>query len=362
MGNWRDGLIDIEPYVAGEQIRAPGLIKLNTNENPFPPSPGVMKAIREFGAESLARYPDPDAREFARVVSVREGLTGDMVAVGAGSDEVLAFAFRAFFNSGRPVLFPDITYSFYPVWCRLFGIDYEEIPLDGEFRIRAEDYGKGNGGVVIANPNAPTGTAVSAEFISRIAGANRCGVVIVDEAYYGFGAPTAARLVKEHDNLFVVRTFSKSHSLAGLRLGFGFGSPELVSSVKAVKDSFNSYPVGSFAISVGAAAAADGGYYAEQAERIVRVRRSFMDSMRGMGFTVSDSSANFVFVTHPAADAGDMYRWLKDRNILVRWFDKPRTAGHLRITIGLESEMDALLGALAEYLGQKGLEAKDALQ
>jgi histidinol-phosphate aminotransferase len=350
MVDWRDNLIDIEPYKAGEQIRAPGLIKLNTNEDPHPLPLGVRDAVAGFQADDLIRYPDPDAGKFVGAVASHVGVAEDMVIAGNGSDEILAFAFRAFFNSGKPVLFPDITYSFYPVWCKLFGIPYEEAPLTEDFRIRAGDYERGNGGVVIANPNAPTGISEGAKFVSRLLESNPGVVVIVDEAYFGFGAPTALPLLGKYDNLFIVRTLSKSHSLAGLRLGFGVGCPELISAVKAVKNSFNSYTVDSFAETVGAAAVADEPLYNERAERLVRVRDSFTASMRERGFTVYDSSANFVFMTHPRADAGDMYRWLKERGILVRWFDKPRIADHLRVTIGLEEEMDALSQAITEYI------------
>jgi histidinol-phosphate aminotransferase len=278
-----------------------------------------------------------------------------MAIAGNGSDEILAFAFRAFFNSDKPVLFPDITYSFYPVWCDLFGIPYEEIPLAEGFRVRAGDYERDNGGIVIANPNAPTGISESVAFVARLLESNPGGVVIVDEAYYGFGAPTALSLLGRYDNLFVVRTLSKSHSLAGLRLGFGCGCPELISAVKAVKNSFNSYTVDSFAETVGAAAVADESFYKERAERLVRVRDGFTASMRGLGFTVYDSSANFVFMTHPLVDAGDLYRWLKERDILVRWFDKPRIADHLRVTIGLEEEMNTLSRAITEYTDRRNM-------
>jgi histidinol-phosphate aminotransferase len=357
MRSWRANLIDIEPYTAGEQIRFPGLIKLNTNEDPYPLPQSVTDAVAGFRADDLMRYPDPDAGVFTRAVAARAGVPEDMLIAGNGSDEILAFAFRAFFNSDRPVVFPDVTYSFYPVWCGLFGIPYEEIALAEGFRVRADDYGRGNGGVVLANPNAPTGRAEGVELVSRLLESNPDSVVIIDEAYFGFGAPTAAPLLGAYDNLFIVRTLSKSHSLAGLRLGFGLGCPELVKAVKAVKNSFNSYTVSSFAAEVGAAAVSDDTFFRERAQRLIRVRDGFTASMRGLGFTVYDSSANFVFMTHPRVDAGDMYRWLKARGILVRWFDKPRIADHLRVTIGLEEEMDALLRAITGYMdGGKLLE------
>jgi histidinol-phosphate aminotransferase len=352
MRSWRDNLTTIKPYAAGEQKSAPGLIKLNTNENPFPPSPAVRAAVTAFDADALALYPDPDARGLISAFAEKEGVPEDRVIAGNGSDEILAFAFRAFFNADRPVLFPDVTYSFYPVWCELFGIPYEEVPLRDDFHADADDYARGGdaGGVVLANPNAPTGIAEGEEFFRKVIASHPGCVVIVDEAYVDFGARSVLPLIKEYDNLFVVRTLSKSRSLAGLRLGFGFGSPELISAVKTVKNSFNSYTVGSFALTVGAAAAGDEAYYAQRTERLLRVREDFTASLRRIGFTVTDSSANFVFVTHPDIAAEDLYRWLKGRDILVRWFAKPRIENHLRITIGREEEMDALLAAIRAYM------------
>jgi histidinol-phosphate aminotransferase len=278
-----------------------------------------------------------------------------MVMAGNGSDEVLAFAFRAFFNSGKPALFPDITYSFYPVWCGLFDIPFEEVPLREDFHMDAADYARENGGVVVANPNAPTGISEGPDFFRKLLDSNPDSVVIVDEAYVDFGAESVLPLVREYENLFVARTFSKSRSLAGLRLGFGYGGPELISAVNAVKNSFNSYTVGGFAMTVGAAAARDDDYYKERTEGLTRIRDGFTDALRGLGFTVPDSSANFVFATHPGVDAGALYRWLRERRILVRWFDRPRVRDHLRITIGLRGEMDALLGAIREYMDANGL-------
>ncbi|MDR0520015.1 MAG: aminotransferase class I/II-fold pyridoxal phosphate-dependent enzyme [Clostridiales Family XIII bacterium] len=352
--SWRDNLIDIEPYVAGEQKRSPRLVKLNTNESPFPPSPLVSKAIEGFDAEILARYPDPNAKGLVRTIAGREGLPEEMVFVGNGSDEVIAFAFKAFFNSGLPVLFPDLTYSFYPVWCRLHGIPYEQVPLNSDFRIGQEGYARGNGGIVIPNPNAPTGIAEGAEFFGRLLRANTDSVVIVDEAYYGFGAETILPLTRKYDNLFVARTLSKAGSLAGLRLGMGFGSPPLIAALNAVKDSFNSYTVGSFTQCAGAAALSDQAYYDDAAAKIIGTRERFTAAMRGLGFSVLDSSANFVFVTHPQLGAMELYEWLKARDILVRWFASPaKASSHLRITIGLDSEMDALLAAIEEYMQGK---------
>jgi histidinol-phosphate aminotransferase len=354
-GGWRDKLIDIEPYVAGEQPALAGLIKLNTNENPFPPSPAAISAISGFSAEGLSLYPDPDAGALRNAVSEITGVSRDMTFAGNGSDEVLAFAFRAFFNSDLPVLFPDVTYSFYPVWCRLFKIAYEEVPLGANFRIDVSGYGRANGGVVIANPNAPTGIAEDEAFFEDLLTANRSSVVIVDEAYVGFGAASVSALTKKYENLFVTGTFSKSRSLAGLRIGYGVGSPQLIAAIRAVKDSFNSYTLSSIQVEAGVSAARDNLYFEERASDVARVREAFKGDLRREGFTVTDSRANFIFALHEKIEAQALYLWLRERGILVRWFDGPRVRDWLRITIGTEAEMGAFLAAVREYMGLAGV-------
>jgi histidinol-phosphate aminotransferase len=350
---WRDNLIKVTPYVPGEQSMTPGLIKLNTNESSFPPSPAVKGALRSISTGDLARYPDPDVTPLRKILSSRFDIGEDQIFIGNGSDEVLAFAFRAFFNSGRPVLFPDITYSFYPVWCDLFGIPYEEIPLEADFHVRAIDYDRPNGGIVIANPNAPTGIGERPEFVEFLLKNNPDSIVIVDETYVDFGGHSAVSLIGQYDNLFISRTFSKSSSLAGLRLGFGLGNPDVIAALNALKNSFNSYTVGSIAMRAGSVAAGDTAYYTTQIEKLMRVRYKSMKAMRDLGFTVLESSANFIFVNRADVDALDLYLYLKDNNILVRHFHKPRIKNWLRITIGTSAEMKKLLEVIQTYLKEK---------
>jgi histidinol-phosphate aminotransferase len=350
---WRDNLISVEPYVPGEQLRTPGLIKLNTNENPFPPSPAVKGALRSTDITDLRRYPDPDATPLRQLIAKQSGLAENQVFIGNGSDEILAFAFRAFFNSGRPVLFPDVTYSFYPVWCKVYRIPYEEIPVDGDFRVRAEDYDRPNGGIVLANPNAPTGIGEGPQFVESLLRSNPDNIVIIDEAYVDFGGHSSTGLMSKYDNLFITRTFSKSRSLAGLRLGVGFGSPEAISVLNDLKNSINSYTVDSIAMRVGAVAADDTAYYTTQVEKLMRIRYKYMKALRSMGFTVLESSANFIFVNHGLISAYDLYLYLKEHNILVRHFDKPRISDWLRISIGTKMEMDRLLEMILRYMDEE---------
>lgn len=352
--DWRGNLIEIEPYVPGEQFSSPGLIKLNTNENPFPPSPGSINALRGLDGEDLRRYPDGDGGPLREALGRSLRIGGDNVFVAGGSDEVLAFAFKACFNGRLPIIFPDITYSFYPVWCRLFGIPYREVPLDGGFRIKAEDYGVANGGIVLANPNAPTGISEGLPFLEKILSMNEGSVVIVDEAYAAFGGESAIGLLSRFENLLVVNTFSKSRSLAGMRIGYAAGSRALIDSLRAVKDAFNSYPLSAAAQRAGVACLEDEAYYREKAMEICRLRDKYSARLKGLGFKLTDSSANFLFAAHPEIDAGRLYSWLKDRNILVRWWDKPRIRNHVRITVGREEDMDILISNISEYIERDG--------
>jgi histidinol-phosphate aminotransferase len=351
--DWRKNVIRIEPYVPGEQMSAPGLIKLNTNENPFPPSPQVRTAIRSFSVGDLRRYPDSDGRGLRRALARHFHLPEAGVFVGNGSDEVLGLAFRAFFNGGLPVLFPDITYSFYPVWCNLFGIPYEEIPLDAQFRIQTVSYDRPNGGIVIANPNAPTGIGEGQAFVEALMESNRDAVVIIDEAYGAFGCWSATALLSRYDNLLVTKTFSKSRSLAGMRLGFALGSAALIETLSSVKNAFNSYPVSSVAQKVGMAVLRDDAYYQGKIEKIMRTRYNYIKILREMGFTVLESLANFLFVSHEQVPARNLYESLKEKNILVRWWEKPRIDNYLRITIGTEREMAALVAGIREYIEER---------
>lgn len=348
--SWKDNLIKIEPYVAGEQPAKTDFIKLNANENPYPPSPAVIKAIADFRAEGLKKYPDANASPLCLAIAERLGLSRENVFVGNGSDDVLALCFRAFFNSDKPIIYPDITYSFYPVWCEMLRIPYETIPVDEEFNINPSDYARENGGVVIANPNAPTSIGRGLDFIREILDANRESVVIVDEAYVDFGGVSAVPLLKEYENLVITQTFSKSRSMAGMRIGFALGNREIISALYAAKDSYNSYPMDSVAIVAGVASVADEQYFSDTVARIVATRGRLTKELRKMGFDVKDSSANFVFAEHSTRRAKDICEYLKTRDIYVRYFSKPRIDNRLRITVGTDEEIDALISALRDYL------------
>ncbi len=348
--SWRDNLIKIEPYVAGEQPNKTDFIKLNANENPYPPAPGVIKAIESFNGGCLKKYPDADAKPLAAAIAKRVGLERENVFVGNGSDDVLALCFRAFFNSEKPVIYPDITYSFYPVWCEMLRIPYETIPVDEAFGINAADYKRPNGGVVIANPNAPTSIGRDLDFIREILDATPDSVVIVDEAYVDFGGVSALPLLSEYENLVVTQTFSKSRSMAGMRIGCAFGNKEIISSLYAAKDSYNSYPMDSIAIEAGVASIADEDYFNAMLEKVIATRERLAKELREMGFTLPDSSTNFLFAEHPKYAAKDICEYLKTRDIYVRYFKKARIDNRLRITIGTDDEIDALIKALKDYI------------
>lgn len=348
--SWKDNLIKIQPYTAGEQPDKTDFIKLNANENPYPPSPRVIKAIREFNGESLKKYPNADAAPLAAALAKRFGLERENVFVGNGSDDVLALCFRAFFNSDKPVIYPDITYSFYPVWCEMLRIPYETIPVDGDFNINAEDYRRPNGGVVIANPNAPTSIGRGHDFIRDILDCNRESVVIIDEAYVDFGGMSALPLLKEYENLVITQTFSKSRSMAGMRIGYALGNKEIISALFAAKDSYNSYPMDSVAIAAGVASVEDEEYFRQTISRVIASRERLSEGLRALGFELPDSSANFVFAEHSRRSAREICEYLKTRDIYVRYFSKPRIDNRLRITVGTEREIDALLGVLNDFL------------
>lgn len=348
--SWRDNLIKIEPYVAGEQPNKTDFIKLNANENPYPPSPKAIDAIREYDAENLKKYPSANAVPLVNAIAKREGLQPENVFAGNGTDDVLSLCFRAFFNSDKPIIFPDITYSFNTVWCDILNIPYETIPVDEDFNIDPADYARPNGGVVIANPNAPTSIGRGLDFIREILDNNRDSVVIVDEAYVDFGGTTAVPLLKEYDNLVITRTFSKSRSMAGMRLGWAMGGREVISAIYAAKDSMNSYPVDSIAQAAGVAAIEDEEYFRATLKRVIATRGRLTAELRGMGFTLPDSQTNFVFASHPRYSAKEIFEFLKTRDIYVRWFNKPRIDNYLRITVGTDGETDALIKALNEFI------------
>lgn len=350
MKNWERNVRKVIPYVPGEQPDRQGMIKLNTNENPYPPAPGVARALKELDPDRLRLYPDPAASMLVNALADRYGLEPEQVFVGVGSDDVLAMAFLTFFNGEKPILFPDITYSFYDVWADLFRIPYECQPLTGDFRIRREDYEKENGGIVLANPNAPTGVAESLDSIRQILAKNRDVIVIIDEAYIDFGGTSALSLIPEYDNLLVVQTFSKSRSMAGMRIGCAFGQPELIKYLNDVKYSFNSYTMDQTALYLGVEAVRDEAYFQDTIGKIVATRERVKKELRELGFLFADSQSNFVFVTHPGLKAWELFEALKAEKIYVRYFKKPRIDNYLRITIGTDQEMDVLLAFLRNYV------------
>lgn len=349
--SWEDGVRKVVPYVPGEQPKQAGIIKLNTNENPYPPAPGVKEALDRMDHGEFRLYPDPESGVLVKALAAYYGVSEKQVFVGVGSDDVLAMAFLTFFNTGKPILFPDITYSFYDVWADLFRIPFEQIPLDDDFQIRTEDYiGRECGGIVIANPNAPTGAFLPLVEMEKIIAANRDVVVIVDEAYVDFGAESALPLLKKYDNLLVVQTFSKSRAMAGMRIGYAFGNEKLIGYLSDCRFSFNSYTMNRPALAAGAAALADKAYFKEICGRIIKTRERVKEEFRELGFSFADSRTNFVFAAHEKVPAKEIFEMLKEKKIYVRYFAKPRIDNHLRITIGTDEEMDRLLSVLREYL------------
>lgn len=348
---WSERIRDMVPYTPGEQPRDRKFIKLNTNENPYPPAPGVLAAVEGAATEDLRLYPDPECTALREAVAAFHGLDPEQVFLGNGSDEVLAFCFQAFFTPGKPVLFPDITYSFYPVYANLFGQDFREIPLDEDFGLPVEEFLGGNGGVVIANPNAPTGRAVPLSDIRRILEANSEAVVLVDEAYVDFGARSAVELIGSYPNLVVVRTMSKSRSLAGLRVGYAMGSADLIAGLNCVKNSFNSYTLDRVAQAAAEASIRDGDYFRATVARVVGTREAAAVRLRSMGFRVCDSCANFLFISHDGFPARALLAGLRQRGILVRWWDRPRIDNYLRVTIGTDADMDTFCRVMAELVG-----------
>ena len=348
---WSPAIRGLAAYTPGEQPREAGWVKLNTNECPYPPSPRALRRIAEAADERLRLYPDPRGTELRAEIAARMGLRPGQVFVGNGSDEVLAHAFMALLRHGRPVLVPDISYSFYPVYCALYGIECQPIALDEAFRIRVDDYLRSNGGIVLPNPNAPTGVALPLQDIRRLLERNTGSVLVVDEAYVDFGAESAAALVDEFPNLLVVQTLSKSRALAGLRVGFALGHADLIQALETVKDSFNSYPLDRLAQAGALGALQDPAYFEAITERIVRSRDWLAGQLRALGFEGPPSSANFLLVTHPRWPAPRLQQALRERRILVRHFKQARIANHLRISIGSQAECEVLVRALQGILG-----------
>ncbi|VTX81523.1 histidinol-phosphate transaminase [Acinetobacter ursingii] len=350
---WSPEVRELEPYTPGEQPKIQNLLKLNTNENPYPPSPKVVEAVQAVlthQADALRLYPDPDATQLKQAIATQQNVSVDQVFVGNGSDEVLAHIFKAFFIQDQPILYPDITYSFYPVYSQFFGVKTQQIPLNDDFEIVLDDYRQGNGGIIITNPNAPTSIALSLQQIEQILQANPDRVVVIDEAYVDFGAETAVGLVEQYDNLVVCQTTSKSRSLAGLRVGFAIAQAHLIAALEAVKNSFNSYPMDRFAIAAAVASFEDQAYFEAQCQKVIQSRDKLVEELKEIDFKVLPSKANFIFVTHPARDAAELATQLREQGVLVRYFNKPRIDQYLRITIGTDQQNQRLVETLKTLL------------
>ena len=349
--SWEENVRKVVPYTPGEQPKIKNIIKLNTNENPYPPAPSVYKAYEETELDDYRKYPDPTCSILVDSIASFYGVKKENVFVGVGSDDVLSMAFLTFFNSDKPILFPDITYSFYDVWADLYRIPCKQIPLNEDFTIDPADYHAENGGVVIANPNAPTGVKLGLEAIEDIIKSNPDVVVIVDEAYVDFGAETALPLIDKYDNLLVVRTYSKSRSLAGLRIGYAFGCEKLIKYLSDAKFSFNSYTMNMPSLTLGAAAMKDKEYFEETTAKVVATRERVKIQLKELGFEFGDSATNFIFARHPKMAGKEIFDYLRAHDIIVRRFNKPeRISEYLRISIGTDEEMDTLISVLKEIV------------
>lgn len=347
---WSELITRLSPYVPGEQPAGHKLVKLNTNENPYGPSPRVLEAIAGTSPDSLRRYPDPESVVLKQAFATRMGLSSDQVFVGNGSDEVLAHVFQALLKHDAPLLFPDISYSFYPVWCDLYGIRQETVPVQSDFSIAVEDYDRPNGGILIPNPNAPTGVLLSLPEIRVLLEQSPDSVVVIDEAYIDFGGDSAVALINEFKNLLVVQTLSKSRALAGMRVGVAMGHPALIEGLERVKNSFNSYPLDVVAQRAAVAALEDEAYFMESCGKVIASRQRLTDELVALGFEVLPSAANFLFVRNPAHSAEKLFLGLRERNVIVRYFNKPRISEYLRISIGTDADCAALRDALQGML------------
>lgn len=355
MSSWEGNVRRVTPYTPGEQPKRSDIIKLNTNENPYPPASGVARALRSVDADRLRLYPDPTAADLVHEIAAFYGVEDEQVFVGVGSDDVLAMIFLTFFNSGKPVLFPDITYSFYDVWAKMLRIPYRQIPLDEAFLIREEDYRVPNGGVIFPNPNAPTGELMAPAQIESIVRANQDVIVVVDEAYIDFGGESAMPLVGKYDNVIVVQTFSKSRSMAGSRIGYAVSSPKVIRYLNDVKYSFNSYTMDRVTISLGVEAVRDRAYFEETVERIIRTREWTKRQLRELGFLFGDSKSNFIFARHPQLSGPRLFAALREAGIYVRHFEQPeRIREYLRITVGTDEQMRAFIDFVRAYREENG--------
>jgi len=340
---WSSTVRNLVPYVPGEQPKDKKYIKLNTNESPYPPSPRVLEAVKNAANGDLRLYPDPEFHELRDTVAQYYGLSREEVYAGNGSDELLAFAFQAFFEPGKRIIFPDITYSFYPVYCKLYYLDYETVALDDEFNVPVNEFLKENGGIIISNPKAPTAKYMGLDEIRTIVEYNKDSVVIIDEAYIDFGGESAVKLIKEYDNLLVIQTMSKSRCLAGLRLGLVMGSKELIDGIIRVKNSFNSYPVDRLALAGAVEAIRDEKYFRDTVNKIINTREWVSLKLKELGFKVLESKANFLFISHSKINAEVLFNYLRENGILVRFFKKPRIDNFLRVTIGTDNEMEEFI-------------------
>jgi histidinol-phosphate aminotransferase len=357
---WSTGISKLKAYVPGEQPQTDGWVKLNTNECPYPPSPRVLDAIREATSEKLRLYPDPNGTALKATIAKHFGLSATQVFLGNGSDEVLGHVFLGLLKHELPILYPDISYSFYPVYCGLYGIAFQQVPLNADFAVNLSDYAVPNGGIVLPNPNAPTGVALSLDALRQLLQANRQSVVVVDEAYVDFGAESAAALIPEFDNLLVVQTLSKSRALAGLRVGFALGHAALIEGLARVKDSFNSYPMDRLALAGAQAAIEDQPYFEYITQAVVQSRDWLTTELAELGFVTLPSSANFVFTHHPQFQAAWLLAQLRERRILVRHFTQSRIANHLRVSIGTPQECEALVAALRQIVSTQSAQAVGA--
>lgn len=350
MREWENNIRKVEPYVPGEQPKQDNVIKLNTNENPYPPTPMVTDAAGHFNMDKLRLYPDPEAADLVEAISGYYGMNKNQVFVGVGSDDVISMCFLTFFNSDKPILFPDITYSFYSVWADLYRIPYETPKLDANFKIVPEDYYKENGGVIFPNPNAPTALYMELDKVEDIIKHNQDVVVIIDEAYIDFGGKSALEFVNKYENVLVVQTFSKSRSMAGMRIGYAFGNEKLIKALNDVKYSFNSYTMNATSLAYGVCAVKDKQYFEKCVNEIIKTRQYSAQKLTELGFTFPESKANFIFATHKSVPAAKIFEELKKRNIYVRYFNKPVIDNYLRITIGTKEQMDKLFEALADIV------------
>ena len=351
MSEWEKNVRKVVPYVPGEQPKLLDVIKLNTNENPYPPAPGVEKVLREFDVDTLRLYPDPLVSDLVKAIADFYGLNENQVFTGVGSDDVLAMIFMTFFNSEKPLIFPDITYSFYDVWADMLRIPYETIALDDDFRIKPKDYYRENGGVIFPNPNAPTGELLSLDMVEDIIKQNSDVIVVVDEAYIDFGGVSALPLIEKYDNVIVVQTFSKSRSLAGSRVGYAMANPVLIKYLNDVKYSFNSYTMDRITIAAATEAVKDRDYFAETTAKVIKTREWTKNKLAGLGFEFGDSKSNFIFARHPKMSGKALFEKLKAEQVFVRHFSKPeRIADYLRISIGTDQQMQKLISILERII------------